>query len=329
MTEEKKVETTEEKPNALNITPPEQDPKRFLGVTTKDGEAQTEETKPTKAAAKDVNGKTAALVVKVREDDGDGDDKDTKAARPAQKRIDQAIARQRAAERRADISEANQASLERRLIALEASRTAPVDNTGKGATSDANAPQPGSYEYGELDARYIKDLAVYETRKTFAAENAKTNTAAAIRANDEAAKVRAAKIETWATDGSTKHDDFDEVVIQGAKDGLWPLSETLGQLLLESEVGHDIAYSLASNPKEAQRVAKLSAARQAAWFGQEEARLTAESSGNENETTQSLKVTKAPPPVAHKAKGTGESNPVSPDTNDFAAFERLATQTKQ
>ena len=56
----------------------------------------------------------------------------------------------------------------------------------------------------------------------------------------------------------------------------WPLSETLGSLIQESPVGYDIAYALASDLKEAVRISKLSAAKQAAWFGVEEARLTDE-----------------------------------------------------
>ncbi|MGH7489436.1 MAG: hypothetical protein ACREMY_28120 [bacterium] len=328
---------TDTNENTLNTVPPDQDPARFLGASTKDGEVVDEGKKQTTAVAKDTNGKTPAKVAakpaakakegaEESEDSDESDAANSKPNRSAQKRIDQAIGRQRAAERRADMAEANMGQLERRLAALETRPATVVDNTGKGATSvDANAPQPAAYEYGELDARYIRDLAKYEARKEIAEENTKRNTEQQQSTQTAAARERAAKIDTWAVQGSEKHDDFDEVVIQGAKDGLWPLSETLGQLLMESEVGHEIAYSLASDPKEARRIAKLTAARQAAWFGTEEARLTGDAaSSGETDETHKPAVTQAPKPPQHKAKGSGESKPVSSDTNDFAAFEKLA-----
>jgi hypothetical protein len=342
--------TTGDGPNTLNPTPPELNPARFLGMSTKDGEIVPPVTadgpKPSKEATKDTNGKRPATSapkvsakVNVGEEESDEDDEEKQPSKPSsrvQKRIDQATARQRAAERRADLAEANLLQLERRLAAMEAEmrslRTGGVDTAGKSTTSDPNAPQPSSYEYGELDARYIRDLAKYEARKELEAERAKTQSEAARQSAEAAARERATKIDAWAqAEGAKKYDDFDEVVIQGAKDGLWPLSATLGQLILESEFGHDIAYSLASNPKEAARIARMAPEKQAAWFGKEEARLAAGAASpgeTHDDIQQKPKVTQAPIPPVHRAKGSGESNPVSPDTTDFAAFERLAMQNK-
>lgn len=324
--------------NVLNPEPPENNADRFLGMATKDGEPLAE--KPD--AAKDTNGKTPAKPAKkptaVKEDDEtegeDGDDKGAqKPVRSAQKRIDQLTAQKRAAERRADMTEVENRNIRARLDAMEArlngSGTSGVDKSGKTATSgnEGTAPDAKDYEYGELDAKYIKDLAKHEAGVAYRAERAKDASDAAKLASEKTAKERAAQVETWSAKAPAELDDFDEVVIQGAKDGSWPLSETLGQLLMESDVGHQIAYALASDPKEAARIAKMSSARQATWFGVEEARLTAEAASSGDETDENKpkpKVTQAPAPTSQKAKGAGSSTPVSSDTNDFAAFERLA-----
>ena len=344
MTEEAKAGKPETN-NALNPVPPELDSKRFLGMSTKDGELVAGEDRAAaktaggeKEGAKPKESKAANVSVKVKVgDDADDEESDEKTGgdkakprREAQKRIDQAIARQRAAERRADIAEASRIQLEARLAALEARDRSGVDKGAKDTTSDPNAPQPASYEFGELDKRYIRDLAVYETRKTIAEENARTQNTQQQKSTQEAARAHAAAVDDWASKAPAELDDFDDVVIQGAKDGLWPLSETLGRLLVESPVGHKIAYALASDPKEATRISRLPSSRQAAWFGQEEARLTAAaSSGNTSgDSTKTPKVTQAPVPAQHKARGSEGANSVSPDTTDFRAFESLAMPQK-
>lgn len=319
--------------NVLDLTPPELNADRFLGASAKDGVIDPPAAPAAKPAAKDTNGKTPAAKAPTKEGEGEEgeENQDNKPSKPAQKRIDQAIARQRAAERTRDADRATIAALERRLSAVEAGGATGVDNNKKTATSEEAAPDHTKYEYGELDARYIKDLAKHEARQEFRALNAKNANEQNQASQEAAARERAEKVAEWSEQAPEKYADFEEVVVQGAKDRVWPLSETLGELIFESSVGHDIAYALASDIKEANRIARLPARQQAAWFGREEARLTAEaeSSGSEDETKNSgavaaAKVTQAPAPTAARARGTGNSKPVDASTSDFAAFEALA-----
>lgn len=254
-----------------------------------------------------------------------------------QDRINKSIKAQRAAERRADAAEAANKGLETRLAALEAGRNAtPLTDGKKSANNDSTVePDVKKYEYGELDTKYIRDLARWEARQEIAdaAKNQDTK-----RQSDKQAAATAefeALMTTFTEAGSEAYDDFDEVVIQGAKDKVWELSDSLGAALLTSDFGTQIAYDLASDPKEAKRIAKLPIGRQLAWLGRKEAELEAAGTGAKTEaekaadaaakaaekaSSSTVKESKAPAPVT-RARGNGSNSSVSGDTQDFAAFE--------
>lgn len=265
------------------------------------------------------------------------------AAAAATKRVGKAVAKQRAAERRADVAEGRLQALDARLALLEQGKPAAAAVEGLTApaqpsTNDSTAPDPSKFQYGELDSRYIAALARFETRKEILAsrqaQDAQTATAEQTRS---AAEFKTA-LTTFTAKGDEQYDDFDEVVIQGAKDGVWPLSSGLGQLLLTSDVGVQIAYELASNPKEAARISALPLARQAAWFGKREAELSSETDATDAKPKPAkvddlepakpiVKTSQAPKPIVG-ARGSGGKSSVSSDTTDFAAFEALARQRK-
>jgi hypothetical protein len=260
----------------------------------------------------------------------DGTTTPTEEAPPAkpkpkstQERIDQAVRRQREAERRADEATGRYKSLEERLARIESGQRPLTAQEQTVNGRDPNAPDPAKYQYGELDSRYVADLARHETRKVIEAENEKRD-----RATQSAKDAQEAQRRTeFVKAAVAKLPDFVEVVMETAARGEWPLSKTIGELALESPDGHEILYALASDPVEAHRVAALSATRQAAWFGAQEARLSAGSSAATGARSPAM-TTRAPPPPARRVVGNGGSNPqvVSPDTQDFAAFEALAKQ---
>jgi hypothetical protein len=211
------------------------------------------------------------------------------------------------------------ATLEARLLAALEGK--PLTGEVKDSKPDPDIePKPADFEYGELDARYIRALARFEARQEFKAgqdnqQKARLSDAAA----QEAQKFEERK-SALEEAGSAKYDDFQEVVIESAMNGEWPLSKELGQLALESKVGHDILYYLASDPKESRRVASLSPYQQAAYFGRLEARFSSDEDANPK---QEIRVPKAPAPITN-ARGRGGKGQVSPDTSDFKSFEALA-----
>lgn len=252
------------------------------------------------------------------------------------KRIGQAVKAQRTAERERD-------SVLARITALEQKGTGltPAATT---VNNNSNAePDPAKYDLGELDKRYIKDLAAYETRKALneakASQQQETLSAQQL-ANRE--KFIAAK-DVLTEKGAEKYDDFDEVVVQGANSDEYKLSQTMGELCLESDVGHDVLYALASDPKEAARVFGLSPAKQAAYFGRLEAKfLTSASDATTQDQTAdatakkpaaeagktTVKVTQALQAPLNGARGAGSKQGTSASTSSFSDFEAMAMGRK-
>lgn len=242
-----------------------------------------------------------------------------------QRRISEAVGRQRAAERRAEAAERALTDLNARLARLEAGG---LTNGGGGANNDARdpaaPPDPADYQYGELDTKFIADTARFETLKTLREEDQRRQKDQTTQRATAAQQEAAAKYEAFETEGATRYDDFTEVVTESAKRGEWALSPILASLLIDSENGTDIAYHLATNRKEAARVFAMTPAQQARWFGQRDAVLSQTTPGAARGVDAARVVSQAPEVPRREARGSGSRQQVSPDTADFAAFERLA-----
>lgn len=296
---------------------------KFQGFTTKDGEPITESA-PKAAGKNKVAAAAPAEPEDDAEDDADGEQAEAKPSKSAQARINKAIGKQRAAERRAEAAEAANRAAEQRFARLEG-QIALLTGGAKPPTKDPNAPNPEDYKNGDIDARYIADLARYEGRKAAADARADSDKAAKDESNAREAKALQKRIADFDVKGSEKYDDFHDVVF----DDDFPLPPTLGELALDSDHGPEILYTLAGDSKEARRVAGLTPARQAAWFGAREAELSSGSSdADEGEDFQeepaSPKTTQSPQPSSFKTRGGGGVPRVNAATPDFAAFERMA-----
>jgi len=253
------------------------------------------------------------------EDEGEEQPERQPKAKSADKRIAQAVGRQRAAERERDAERARTAALEARLARLEAGLT-PPQARGNNTASDA-PPDPSDYQYGELDTKFIADTARYETLKTLAEQETRRAAQAQQQRQADGQAAMAEKFREFEAEGLARYPDFDEVVSDSAKRGEWALSPLLASLLIDSEHGTDIAYHLATNRNEAKRVFGLTPAQQAKWFGQREAVLSSETPDARH---VAARVSQAPGVPRREARGSGSRQQVSPDTADFAAFERLA-----
>lgn len=255
----------------------------------------------------------------------------------------------RAAERRADNLERELADTKARLAALEKGEK-PLTKTAAAGNDDTEGkpdPKDAKYQYGELDPQYLADLARFETLKAIREEKAKDVGTKQTAAEAEAAEAFKERVDAFAEAGNEEFDDFQEVVMDTLdlpKDDpdAWPLSPTMGELILESDHGRAIAYELATDPTEARRLIKLSPARQAIWFGQKEAELSAGSAANgklkektpvaeasgEGKSESVVRESKAPRPLS-KLNGGGGNRVPNAATTDFAAFEAIAMGTKR
>lgn len=109
------------------------------------------------------------------------------------------------------------------------------------------------------------------------------------------------------------HDDFDEVM-EDVDDIM--VSPSVQQIIIDSDFGPALAYELAKNKGEFERINKLSPLAAAKEIGKIEARLA-----NQSESKKEIKVTKAPQPL--KAVGAGSKGTIqkSPDDMSFDEFK--------
>lgn len=262
--------------------------------------------------------------------------------------------RARTAERRADLAENAKRELEERVARLERGEKPALTAGDKEYNNPAN-PKPDhtdseKFPYGELDPKYTAALARYETLRAMDERDNKGKDTVKEEQDAEALAAFKQRVLDFAEEGAEKYDDFQEVVIDNlANDKTnpsgWPCSEVLGELLLESEHGHAIAFDLASDIKEARRIYKLPPSRQAAWFGVQEAKQESAGSaarGKQDDDEQDgqrqpagrqrtlpqprtgqSRESKAPLPLPNQRKLNGHGGNRVPDgsTTDFAAFE--------
>lgn len=109
----------------------------------------------------------------------------------------------------------------------------------------------------------------------------------------------------------SKYDDFEQV----AYNSKLPITDVMAQTIQASEIGPDMAYYLGSNPKEAERISRLSPFLQAKEIGKIEAKLS--------DNPPVKKTSSAPAPIAPvTARSSG-----SPafDTTDPRSVKSMST----
>jgi len=226
--------------------------------------------------------------------------------------------------------EKSPAVLEAEARANEAQRQADYwrEQANKGAAPkeeakpavDPNAePKAEDYEFGEADIKYITDLAKFSARQEFQQQHAESEQRAEFARLD-------ANYQTNIAKATERLPDFDEKVTQSAKAGKWPCPPLIALGIRDSEVGPDIAYHLASNVPEAERIAALDPYLQARELGRLEARFMSEATARTEaaKAPAPAKVSQAPTPPANLVRGAGGKFTVNADTDDFAAFDKAA-----
>lgn len=109
----------------------------------------------------------------------------------------------------------------------------------------------------------------------------------------------------------TKYEDFEQV----AYNPRIPITQVMAETIQYSEIGPDVAYYLGSNPKEADRISKLSPFLQAKEIGKIEAKLVAEPPQKKTST--------APAPI-QPVKGRS-SDAATYDTTDPRSVKSMST----
>jgi hypothetical protein len=133
-------------------------------------------------------------------------------------------------------------------------------------------------------------------------------------ARREQARMQSEIIESYherEEEARNKYDDFEQV----AYNSKLPITDAMAQTIQASEVGPDMAYYLGSNPKEAERISRLSPLQQAKELGKIEAKLA------DNPVVK--KTSSAPAPIAPiTARSSGSP---ATDTTDPRAIKSMTT----
>jgi len=133
-------------------------------------------------------------------------------------------------------------------------------------------------------------------------------------ARREQARAQSEIIESYhdkEEEARNKYDDFEQV----AYNPKLPITNEMAQTIQSSEVGPDMAYYLGSNPKEAERISRLSPLQQAKELGKIEAKLA------DNPVVK--KTSSAPAPIAPvTARSIGSS---TTDTTDPRSIKSMST----
>jgi hypothetical protein len=130
----------------------------------------------------------------------------------------------------------------------------------------------------------------------------------------EAQKQQSAILESYhdkEEEARTKYDDFEQV----AYNPNLPITDVMAQTIQASDIGPDVAYHLGANPKEAERISRLSPFLQAKEIGKLEAKLAAE--------PPTKKTSSAPTPISPvTARSTGSP---AYDTTDPRSIKSMST----
>jgi hypothetical protein len=169
----------------------------------------------------------------------------------------------------------------------------------KAATPDLSATPPTQEQFESPEA-YADALA---ERK-----------AAELLARREAERAEAERIESYherEEEARNKYEDFEQV----AYNPRLPITSVMAETIQASDIGPEVAYYLGSNPKEADRIARLSPFLQAKEIGKIEAKLA--------ENPPVKKSSSAPTPISPVTPRGGNARVL--DTTDPRSIKEMST----
>jgi hypothetical protein len=182
------------------------------------------------------------------------------------------------------------------------------------------AARPKVDDFDDYD-KYVEALADWKTDQKVAALVATQQKSQAEQAAKEREIERAKGFAARAKAAAEKYADFAAVAYSDDT----PVSETMREVILESEHGAELAYWLGSHVDEAVRISQLSPVAAAREMGRLEAQIAAQNTTAAAPKTQP-KLTRAPEPIRPVNTATKVSAPSLMDADlgeDFSAWEKV------
>jgi hypothetical protein len=177
----------------------------------------------------------------------------------------------------------------------------------------ADDPEPKESEF-ESYSDYLKALAKHEARAILRAERLAEVEKAARQSQISAQEREAARQAELIEKGESKFDDFEDVIKADRNE----YSRAAYLSMLESDIGAELLYHLATNPEEGKRIAALPAFAQAKEIGKLEDKLLAK---------PAKKQSNAPEPIKPVTSGKASNDTVLSD--DLPLDEWVRRRNKQ
>ncbi len=225
------------------------------------------------------------------------------------------------ATRAAQALERAEAAEERARLAEEAAQNGDAPAVRETVASDR--PNAEDFEFGEYDPNYQDALVEWRVEQAVSKREAKASAEAAATEQRNVEKTRTERWGSVIEAGAQKNEDFEAKVLSGKG---WELSKQMWELAVDSAVGDDVLYHLASDPAESSRIFKLPLTLQAVEFGKLESRFSQPSpdKGKSEAKNGTTKFMPSAPTPQSQMRGTSGQQKVDPSTTDFSAFEALA-----
>ena len=191
----------------------------------------------------------------------------------------------------------------------EISRLAKENERLRQQASRLRQPRPEQFDN---DAEYLAAMAAYNVRKQDTEEAAQrlNSEYEAVQSDDE--KTFGEQMDDFLSDGAKKYTDFATKLKRKPQEGGPNITPVMAEALIESDMGVDVAYYLATNVKEAEKIAKLPPVAQARAIWELESKV---------QDQRKPAVSKAPPPVKPVRGSSGNTKPVSEmSMAEYAAY---------
>jgi hypothetical protein len=205
-----------------------------------------------------------------------------------------------------------------------------AERKGRSETKEPEVTEkePDPYDY-KTDEEYTRALAKYEGQKAARDTWQKLSDEEKSKANEEKFRTELkTKLDRY-TEGVTKmqeaHGDYDDVIDN--YDG--PFTEAMRMALLESESGPEVAYHLAKNPEEAEKISKMGIVDLNRAIAKLEVKLEiqkgekpGDNKGQKGNLEEKAAVTKSPPPITPlKGSATSTKDPSDMSYDEFREHE--------
>lgn len=281
-------------------------------VVDKATEQKESENSEPSETEEEVEGKADASKEESDSDDGEDESKDAEKDKPKkqggfQRRIKKLVAERDAERERTRL-------LEERLARLERGAGDPKSEPAQKKSEPEGKPNP---EHFETHAEYVEALTDWKLEQREKAKEAEVQNSKLLSEQERLEKAYAEKAQSFAK----KTKDFQEV-LEEVED--IPLSPALRKEILESENGPELAYELAKNREEFERLNKLPPTALARAIGKVEARLEASRASSEEKKPEPKKITQAPKPIEPIGSGKAvvAKSITDPDIS-YAEYEKL------